>query len=148
MREIKFRAWSNKWNKMVFHGVDGLTIDVMANTAWNDLADDECIELMQYTGLKDKNGKEIYEGDIMESVSYSYNVETKKHDIEDKSHYEGVVTFGNKTIDTGCEGHGMGSGSFLAPMLYVKGEYGTIYSLHSGLRIIGNIYENKDLIKS
>ncbi len=52
MREIKFRAWSN-------------TAKVM-HPEWKKL-DDENGEyiLMQYTGLKDKNGKEIYEGDVL-----------------------------------------------------------------------------------
>lgn len=65
MREIDFRAWSPKWNKMIYHGQDGYTIDVLANTAWLDGCCDECIILMQFVGRKDKNDKKIYEEDIM-----------------------------------------------------------------------------------
>ena len=65
MRPIKFRAWSNKWNKMIYPDNKDISIDVHSNTAWDDTIDDECIELMQYTSLHDKNGKEVYEDDIV-----------------------------------------------------------------------------------
>ena len=64
-REIKFRAYSPKWKKMI-HPNGEYSIDVHGHTIWRDTADDESAILMQYTGLKDKNGVEIYEGDILE----------------------------------------------------------------------------------
>lgn len=56
MREIKFRAWDGE--KMVFTDYV-IAIDGTRNRG------NRYLELMQYTGLKDKNGKEIYEGDII-----------------------------------------------------------------------------------
>ena len=64
MREIKFRAWDKKNNKMIYaeDWNTGCVITLegqCGQTFW---------ELLQYTGLKDKNGKEIYEGSVAKIV--------------------------------------------------------------------------------
>ena len=63
MRELKFRAWHKDDEVML--DVEGITfLDDCIDVHFEDESTTRCV-LMQSTGLKDKNGKEVFEGDIL-----------------------------------------------------------------------------------
>jgi len=119
MREIKFRAWDkvNKiMNEVCIINFDDNNVGLKPDYDYTLSFED--IELMQYTGLKDKNGKEIYEGDIVKSNYKTGNL---------------VVFFVR-----GC-----------FRLTYSKELIGIWLEIHlfEELEVIGNIYENPELLE-
>ena len=128
-REIKFRAWFSVGKKMVYNlGFDQDSFKTIEDCEdMPSVCDLDCLseegyeatfnyELMEYTGLKDKNGKEIYEGDVVKFADWKPKV------IEFGTC--GFIGFGLKNTE-----------KFL--MNYDS----------ENLEVIGNIYENPDLLK-
>lgn len=148
-REIKFRAYSSHNHKM--YPVSDIEWDtdgrmwVTADDGKNgiELIDEEA-HLMQYTGLKDKNGREIYEGDLFEH-RFGYIV------FDEPPHDEMGTECGVVVLEDGQFG-------VKIPGLGVYNLYGLL--LREGhldnmskdylfvMKIAGNIYENPELLEA
>ena len=118
MREIKFRAWSEPLKLMQFFEL----VNDNGMLGKNGEIHRENYKIMQYTGLKDKNGKEIYEGDILlcdwDDKRYPpHNIGPVKWDKE------------NASWDLGEGG---------SPWQDAKTHF----------EVIGNIYENPELLQA
>lgn len=134
--EIKFRAWDDLHNKM--YPVSDIEWDadgrmwVTADDGKNgiELIDDEA-NLMQYTGLHDKNGREIYESDILKVTG------------EDGESYVATVKW------FGDEGYpAFDLAGIPASWSYDANALATIFQ--SGVEtceVIGNIFEDKQLLE-
>jgi uncharacterized phage protein (TIGR01671 family) len=136
-REIKFRAWDKKQKAFIngFNMIGFSTGQGAPNKKlqrFSDYWDLEDVELMQYTGLKDKNRKEIYEGDV---IPYHFNRITV-----------GTVKYGEYHNPFDSDNHGGHIGFYLEwndenSLLRVDLGYWIKVS-----EIIGNTHENPELV--
>ena len=122
----KFRAWTEE-GKVMYYDVYPFKGDTLL-LSYDEIAFDEVpasdFILMQSTGLKDKNGREIFEGDI---VKYKYFVSAFTEAVTYNKNFAG---FG--LVDDG--GHFSSFGELAEDIFY------------SYLEVVGNIYENPELL--
>ena len=142
MRAIKFRIWDKENKKMIYPKYTSAISDKQAERqciklfpdsscgVFNEDKEDFIVIiqpyedfLMQFTGLKDKNGKEIYEGDILSTVERDVNF---------------VVGFGENGDDK--------SFGFNLKSFRLNQVYGFDTSVKD-MEVIGNIHENPELLK-
>ena len=130
MKQVKFRAWDKKKNDW-FDDDDGelyIELNGNINFGWNgEVMDDytDRVILLQYTGLKDKNGVEIYEGDFLMAGDA----------------YLGVI----KYHSTRAQFIGKNIGE-----TFQEDKYDTLYTKNgrfNSAKVIGNIYENPELLE-
>lgn len=126
MRQLKFRAWDSENSKMV----DVDSIDFLKNEYWSGAEEWNLhpSTIMQFTGLTDKNGEDIYEGDIG----------------KDRRDSIWKISFGEKN-----------TASFGATCISDTGAHDELYPqvmhfawvvMHD-FEVIGNIHENPELLK-
>lgn len=131
MREIKFRAWDKEDNLMYKDvGIIGnrLILEYEFDEDWEEMdqtcyvdideTNEEYFKIMQYTGIKDINGKEMYEGDIVQDVTVGI---------------KGVINWSDAKL------------MYLFENKIFRTELCRLYGPE--LEIIGNIYENPELLK-
>ena len=143
MRELKFRAWDKKDkffidNGALQFGADGKIYYINAGLEYGepvlereDITDEVIVE--QYTGLKDKNGKEIYEGDVIGYYSERGVLIGKDEVIW----MDDCLCFGTREIERGGPCNGL-----IEPI----GDDGADY-ISAECEIIGNIHENPELLE-
>lgn len=135
MREIKFRAW-DKCNLKMFYGQSGFHFEgdgcVYLNVIQADFGADKNPVIMQFTGMVDRNKKEVYEGDIVTVLQTDEETLIRRHEVRFfRGRWVYQQLYGNYKIE----------------------ELGSMFSFcptscyNRGLKVIGNIYENPELVK-
>jgi len=148
-REIKFRAWNTEMNHMVFPSLkfgreiwpctykriiksetkeNGDTVElVLEMVSVDHILQSPEFEVMQFTGLLDKSGKEIYEGDIV----FNHAEEGRSNSNTIIWNNDGYVIEQLSAQDDEIDGIGI---------------YLELYLYNEDIEVIGNIYENPELL--
>ena len=131
----KYRAWDKVSRRMIVDEQEFIPLIVTNKGVFRlsphygeNLYEKICLnrfEIMQSTGMKDKNGTEIYEGDIVKPVSFASWI--------------GVVKYSSENAAYILDDHNNE---------FIRSENVYLSQFNEGLEIIGNIYENVNIIES
>jgi uncharacterized phage protein (TIGR01671 family) len=135
-REIKFRVFHKKEKQMIYWFT-------LSQSAWNTyisenatsllysilVSDKDSFEVMQYTGLKDKNGKEIYEFDIVKGGSRIMQIVWKKEACQFWLIWKDQISINRYEP------------------LYANYGDDTDYFSNDSIEVIGNVFENPELLQ-
>ena len=124
-RDIKFRAWYKKSKVIIPWDLisESRTLAILVNNHNRNISN--CV-LMQYTGMKDKNGKDIYEGDIVECW-FGYDRTFKAKIIFQDGCFE---------IQEPQDKNGV-----------ILRDYLKYFTCNNAVSVIGNIYENPNILE-
>nr|DAJ91979.1 MAG TPA: YopX protein [Caudoviricetes sp.] len=121
MRELKFRAWCKSEKKMIYNIQNEFEERIeLGMDCFSDYLKNDDFIVEQYTGLKDKNGKMIYEGDIVKMPDWAVEPKYKK------------VSF--VKLSCGFEP-------------FVNGCFECVSPDSEEVEVIGNIHENPELLE-
>jgi uncharacterized phage protein (TIGR01671 family) len=118
MREIKFRCWDDKIKRMI-------SWEDMLLEEWflGDLQGWDDLNIMQFTGLYDRTGKEIWERDIVKTFNIRDNI-------------VGKIQWNNDRLTW-----------MIHPPSWHKNTSEHLFYYRGHIEVIGNIYENPELLK-
>lgn len=126
-KELKFRAWDKRHKKMIAPN-DGDFIAWHAMSNWRD-----CLDVMQFTGLQDSEGVDIYEGDIVvEPDGYPFY-------SDGLCNYRGEVFW--------SDDHRWAVGLYVVSDRVSGSACGMSLSEYEPLLVIGNIHANPELLE-
>lgn len=149
MRNIKFRGWDKEYEKMTYFDDEDYeykppfvfrldqifkkdsNYDDYEDFEYNDVTDN--VEVMQYTGLKDKDGKEIYEGDIVKIHKHNFDYGFKKDEIGQIKFIDGAFGFYREESKNEYYFNDLATESGYRELEYYE--------------VIGNIYDNPELLE-